>query len=64
VLDPKSLEEFLDRRGRQIRSATQFGRHGFIGKAGVAGFIDLVAESFRTTSPLVRFLTEAVGQPF
>ena len=33
-------------------------------KACSAGFIDLVAESFRTTSPLVRFLTEAVGQPF
>jgi uncharacterized protein (TIGR02453 family) len=33
-------------------------------KACSAGFIDLVAESFRTAAPLVRFLTEAVGQPF
>jgi uncharacterized protein (TIGR02453 family) len=29
-----------------------------------AGFIDTVADSFRTAAPLVRFLTEAVGQPF
>ena len=33
-------------------------------KACSAGFIDLVADSFRSASPLVRFLTEAVGQPF
>jgi len=33
-------------------------------KASSAGFIDMVAESFRTAAPLVRFLTEAVGQPF
>ena len=29
-----------------------------------AGFIDLVADSFRLAAPLVRFLTKAVGQPF
>jgi len=29
-----------------------------------AGFIDMVAESFEIASPLVRFLTEAVGQRF
>ena len=33
-------------------------------KACSAGFIDMVADSFRTAAPLVRFLTEAVGQPF
>jgi len=29
-----------------------------------AGFIDMVAGSFEVASPLVKFLTEAVGQPF
>jgi uncharacterized protein (TIGR02453 family) len=29
-----------------------------------AGFIDQVASSFSVAAPLVRFLTEAVGQPF
>jgi uncharacterized protein (TIGR02453 family) len=33
-------------------------------KACSAGFIDQVAKSFRTSAPLVKFLTEAVGQPF
>jgi uncharacterized protein (TIGR02453 family) len=33
-------------------------------KACSVGFIDVVAESFEIASPLVRFLTEAVGQPF
>lgn len=33
-------------------------------KACSAGFIDLVADSFTVAAPLVRFLTEAVGQPF
>jgi len=33
-------------------------------KACSPGFIDIVADSFRTAAPLVRFLTEAVGQPF
>jgi uncharacterized protein (TIGR02453 family) len=33
-------------------------------KACSAGFIDIVAESFRVAAPLVKFLTEAVGQPF
>ena len=33
-------------------------------RACSAGFIDTVADSFRTAAPLVRFLTEAVGQPF
>jgi uncharacterized protein (TIGR02453 family) len=33
-------------------------------KACSPGFIDVVADSFRTASPLVKFLTEAVGQPF
>jgi len=33
-------------------------------KACSASFIDAVAESFRTAAPLVKFLTEAVGQPF
>lgn len=33
-------------------------------KACSAGFIDVVAESYRAAAPLVRFLTEAVGQPF
>jgi uncharacterized protein (TIGR02453 family) len=33
-------------------------------KACSAGFIDMVAESFTVAAPLVRFLTEAVGQPF
>jgi uncharacterized protein (TIGR02453 family) len=33
-------------------------------KACSAGFIDMVAESYRSASPLVKFLTEAVGQRF
>ena len=33
-------------------------------KACSASFVDAVAESFRTAAPLVRFLTEAVGQSF
>lgn len=33
-------------------------------KACSTGFIDQVAKSFRTSAPLVKFLTEAVGQPF
>jgi uncharacterized protein (TIGR02453 family) len=33
-------------------------------KACSTGFIDVVAESFRTAAPLVKFLTEAVGQKF
>ena len=33
-------------------------------KACSAGFIDTVADSFRAAAPLVKFLTEAVGQPF
>ena len=33
-------------------------------KACSAGFIDMVAESFEVATPLVKFLTEAVGQPF
>ena len=33
-------------------------------KACSAGFIDTVAESFRVAAPLVKFLTEAVGQKF
>jgi uncharacterized protein (TIGR02453 family) len=33
-------------------------------KACSAGFLEMVAQSFRTASPLVKFLTEAVGQPF
>jgi len=33
-------------------------------KACSPGFFNVVADSFRTASPLVRFLTEAVGQPF
>jgi uncharacterized protein (TIGR02453 family) len=33
-------------------------------KACSAGFIDMVAESFTVAAPLVKFLTEAVGQPF
>ncbi len=33
-------------------------------KACSAGFIDTVADSFQAAAPLVRFLTEAVGQPF
>jgi uncharacterized protein (TIGR02453 family) len=33
-------------------------------KACSAGFIDMVAESFEVASPLVKFLTEAVGQPY
>ena len=33
-------------------------------KACSAGFIDMVADSFRSAAPLVKFLTEAVGQPF
>jgi uncharacterized protein (TIGR02453 family) len=33
-------------------------------RACSAGFIDSVAASFSTAAPLVRFLTEAVGQPF
>ncbi len=33
-------------------------------KACSAGFIDTVADSFRTAAPLVKFLTKAVGQPF
>ena len=33
-------------------------------KACSAGFIDMVSDSFRSAAPLVKFLTEAVGQPF
>jgi uncharacterized protein (TIGR02453 family) len=33
-------------------------------KACSASFIDMVAESFEVTAPLVKFLTEAVGQEF
>ena len=32
--------------------------------ACAAGFIDTVADSFEAAAPLVKFLTEAVGQPF
>ena len=48
-----------------IRRKTFFVmRHEPVGLAGSAAFVDEVDRTFRAAGPLMRFLTDATGQPF
>ena len=65
------LSPYLDRLDEIESLIDELKRKDFISienfsqtKACSAGFIDLVAESFEVAAPLMKFLTEAVGQPF